>query len=76
MQTEAKDQDTLNIEQLTQKLRQQIDALEDSFTHRARKAVQATDDAVQVHPYAAMALAGLAGVLIGALVTRTIDKSA
>lgn len=76
MQTESKDQDTLNMEQLTHKLRQQLDALEDSVTHSARKAVRATDDAIQVHPYAAMALAGLAGVLIGALVTRTIDKSA
>jgi ElaB/YqjD/DUF883 family membrane-anchored ribosome-binding protein len=76
MQTDTKEQEAIDMAQLVQKLRQQIDELEDSFAHRARKAVRATDEAIQVHPYAAMGLAGLAGVVIGALVARAIDKSA
>jgi ElaB/YqjD/DUF883 family membrane-anchored ribosome-binding protein len=76
MQTDTKEQAALSMEQLVHKLRQQIDELEDSFAHRARKAVRATDEAIQVHPYAAMGLAGVAGLLVGALVARAVNKSA
>lgn len=58
------------LEQQLRHLRQQIDEIEDAMVHRARKAARATDEAVHAHPYTAMGLAGLAGVLIGALVAR------
>ena len=58
------------LEQQLRHLRQQIDEIEDSVAHRTRKAARATDEAVHAHPYTAMGLAGLAGVLIGALVAR------
>lgn len=51
-------------------LRQQIDELEDTLVQRTRKAVKATDEAVHAHPYTAMGLAGLAGVLLGAIIAR------
>lgn len=51
-------------------LRQQIDDIEGTVTYRARKAARATDMALHAHPYTAMGLAGLAGLLIGALLAR------
>jgi hypothetical protein len=51
-------------------LRTQIDDIEDTLVHRTRKAARATDEAVHAHPYTAIGIAGLAGVLLGALLAR------
>jgi ElaB/YqjD/DUF883 family membrane-anchored ribosome-binding protein len=58
------------LESQLRQLRTQIDDIEDTLVHRTRKAVRATDEAVHAHPYTAIGIAGLAGVLLGALLAR------
>ena len=48
----------------------QLDELEDSAIHKARRAARTTDLAIQSHPYGAMGIAAAAGLLIGFLAAR------
>jgi ElaB/YqjD/DUF883 family membrane-anchored ribosome-binding protein len=58
------------LEAQLHQLRRQVDELQGDVLHRTRKAARLTDETVHAHPYAAMGLAGLAGVLLGVLVAR------
>jgi ElaB/YqjD/DUF883 family membrane-anchored ribosome-binding protein len=58
------------LEAQLRQLRRQVDELQGDVLHRTRKAARLTDETVHAHPYAAMGLAGLAGVLLGVLVAR------
>lgn len=51
-------------------LRFQLDELEDSALHEARRAIRKTDQALHRHPYGAMGVAAAAGLLIGFLAAR------
>jgi ElaB/YqjD/DUF883 family membrane-anchored ribosome-binding protein len=51
-------------------LRAQIDELEAQAATRIRHAAKSTDHAVHDHPYAAMGLAAVAGVLLGVVLGR------
>ncbi len=51
-------------------LRTQLDDLESQTATRLRDAAKNTDHAVHQHPYAAMGLAAVAGVLLGVVVGR------
>ncbi len=44
--------------------------LEETAALQARRAVQATDQAVRAHPYAAMGVAAGVGLLLGMLIAR------
>lgn len=50
--------------------RAQLDRLEQSAVENARRAARATSQAVHEHPYSAMGIAAVAGVLIGMLIAR------
>ncbi|HUP09206.1 MAG TPA: hypothetical protein VMU47_18750 [Caldimonas sp.] len=52
------------------RLRLQVDDLQAEAVHRARQAARAADAAVHDHPYRAMGIGALAGVLLGWLVAR------
>jgi ElaB/YqjD/DUF883 family membrane-anchored ribosome-binding protein len=51
-------------------LRTQLDDLEEQTATRLRQAAKSTDHAVHQHPYAAISLAAVAGVLLGVVVGR------
>jgi ElaB/YqjD/DUF883 family membrane-anchored ribosome-binding protein len=51
-------------------MRVQLAELEAAGLQKARAAARATDESVHAHPYAAMAVAGVAGILIGLLAAR------
>jgi ElaB/YqjD/DUF883 family membrane-anchored ribosome-binding protein len=51
-------------------LRMQLDDLEAQAATRLRHAAKSTDHAVHDHPYAAMGLAAVAGVLLGVVLGR------
>lgn len=53
-----------------ERMRVQLDELEDTAVHKARQAARATDQAVHSHPYSAMGAAAAVGVLVGLLVAR------
>jgi ElaB/YqjD/DUF883 family membrane-anchored ribosome-binding protein len=57
------------VEQVRQ-MRVQLDELEDSAIHKARRAARKTDLAIQSHPYGAIGIAAAAGLLIGFLAAR------
>jgi ElaB/YqjD/DUF883 family membrane-anchored ribosome-binding protein len=57
------------VEQVRE-MRLQLDELEDSAVHKARRAARTADLAVQSHPYGAMGIAAAAGLLIGFLAAR------
>lgn len=50
--------------------REQLAALDEAGRQKTREAARATDETVHEHPYAAMAVAAAAGVLIGLIVAR------
>lgn len=52
------------------RLRAQFDDLQAEAGARTRKAARATDHAVHEHPYAAMGLAAVTGLLVGVLLGR------
>ena len=51
-------------------IRLQLDELEETALHRARRAAREADLAVQQHPYRAIGVAAAAGVLLGVLLAR------
>ena len=53
-----------------QQMRRDLEDLQDGLTRQARHAARAADDAVRTNPYAAMGVAGVAGLLLGLLVSR------
>jgi ElaB/YqjD/DUF883 family membrane-anchored ribosome-binding protein len=57
------------VEQVRQ-MRVQLDELEDSAIHKARRAARTTALVIQSHPYGAMGIAAAAGLLIGFLAAR------
>lgn len=57
------------VEQLKQ-MRTQIDDLEDSTVRKAREAARSADAAVHQHPYAAIGLAAVVGLVVGFLAQR------
>lgn len=57
------------VEQMTL-MRTQLAGLETAGRQKAREAARATDETVHEHPYAAMAVAAAAGMLIGFLAAR------
>ena len=59
-----------SFEQQLARMREQLDAAEQTTLRRAREAARATDQAVHSHPYGAMGVAAALGLLVGALVGR------
>ena len=53
-----------------QRIRQQLDGLEDRTLAKAREAAKAADEAVHAHPYTAIGIAAAVGALVGLLVSR------
>jgi ElaB/YqjD/DUF883 family membrane-anchored ribosome-binding protein len=51
-------------------LRAQLDELEDGAVYKARRAARATDLAVQSHPYRAIGIAAVVGLVVGVLLGR------
>jgi ElaB/YqjD/DUF883 family membrane-anchored ribosome-binding protein len=52
------------------RLRRQFESLESAASARVRHAAQSTDHAVHAHPYAAMGITAMAGLLLGFLLAR------
>jgi ElaB/YqjD/DUF883 family membrane-anchored ribosome-binding protein len=53
-----------------QRMRLQLDELEDTAAHKARQAARAADRTVHTHPYGAMGVTAAIGLLVGLLVGR------
>lgn len=58
------------LEVRLQHLRSQLGELEASAASHARAAAAAADQTVRTHPYTAIGIAGIAGLLLGYLVAR------
>lgn len=52
------------------KTREHLHSTQDELMYRGRQAVRATDDYVHDNPWRAVGMAGLVGVLVGALICR------
>jgi ElaB/YqjD/DUF883 family membrane-anchored ribosome-binding protein len=58
------------IEHQLHDLRLQLEDLEATALHRARRAARSADQVVHNHPYGAMGIAAAVGLLVGVLVAR------
>lgn len=52
------------------KLRTLVDDLQGKAVHKARDAARSTDQVVHHHPYGAIGIAAVAGLILGLLATR------
>lgn len=64
------DEARLKLEHQLDAIRRELDELEESALHRARRAAREADLAVQQHPYRAIGVAAAAGMLLGVLLSR------
>jgi len=64
------DEARMKLEHQLDSMRMQLDDLEQGAVHRARQAARSADRAVHDHPYGAIGIGALAGLLIGALLAR------
>ena len=56
--------------QQVRRMRMQLDEMQGSSIHKARRAARTTDLAIQNHPYRAIGIAAAAALLIGFLAAR------
>ncbi len=64
------DETRRKLQSQLRQMRNDLEDLQAGLSQQARRAARAADDAVHANPYAAMGLAGVAGLLLGLLVSR------
>jgi ElaB/YqjD/DUF883 family membrane-anchored ribosome-binding protein len=59
-----------SLNESIQKLRTLFDDLQGNAVHKARGVARSTDQVVHIHPYGAIGIAAVVGLIVGFIVTR------